>query len=87
MDKQRQRDMSQHHYLECHRAATYYGKLLELGPHDQPRMAPAREHFEPDELAGRQLDLLIEIRNDLVLRDRGAQPDFDLIALTQLAFH
>src|SRR3546814_2551268 len=50
-------------------------------------MLPAREHFEAVKPPGGEIDLLFEIGDDLLARDRGAQPGFQLVPRVQFALH
>ena len=51
------------------------------------RMNPARQHLEPDDLAGREIDLRLEIGNELAVLEAEADPLLDLAIGNQRALH
>ncbi len=51
------------------------------------RMLPARQHFEADDLARREVDLRFEIRKELVVLEAEADALLDLAVGDQCAFH
>src|SRR4051795_8425 len=50
-------------------------------------MFPARQHFETDDLAGRKIDLRLEIRNELAMVEAKADSLLDLPVSNQGPLH
>ena len=44
------------------------------------RRVPPRQHLEPDQLAGLEVDLLLVVRHELAGGDAAAQAAFELVA-------
>ena len=98
VDRQRQLRVPRLRVLEC-QAHQAFGNLPDqvdlLGDRDedvgahQPelRRSPARQHLEPDQLAGADVDLLLVVGNELARRDALANADLQLVAEAQLVFH
>ena len=51
------------------------------------RMVPARQHLEADDLAGREVDLRLEVRNELAVLEAEADALLDLAVSDQRTLH